>query len=67
MICYNPRCKYNFPLPKSLRKDISYVRVEASSGRVEEIERLFYKNSSGSTQFYLCECCHNAVELTLRK
>lgn len=65
-ICDNPKCQHNVSMPTNAPPD--YVRVPGPvSPRGEQmiltVQRHRYVGWHGVTVFYLCDTCHQAVQM----
>ena len=66
-VCENKLCVNHLQLSaaESHRKN---VRVyDEASGQIKLVARYLYRSArAGAEGFFLCETCHNAVEMTLK-
>lgn len=65
--CENKKCEWNDVVDNHTG---SMQKVAACSDtnpmKVIQSRNYEYRNKQGSTIFYLCETCHNAVEMVVR-
>ena len=68
-ICDNEMCQYNKEMPSSLSDDASVVRLAEGTGYggfiSKDIRRHLYTSQRNKWyKMYLCDACHNAIEMT---
>lgn len=68
-ICNNPVCTNHTPLPVSDVLIPSIQTYDSQSGKTKVINRHIYVdlNKPQRAMFFLCDACHNAVQMTTKK
>jgi hypothetical protein len=67
--CANPLCELN----KISYNGYHEIKIDANTNiglktvETKIVKNFLYRNNSGTTEFFLCETCHNAVELTKKQ
>ena len=61
-VCENKGCSYHKPI-----SNVSAPYVDmAENGEVRRVVRHLYRSKSSAHEFYLCDVCHNAVQMVLK-
>jgi hypothetical protein len=63
-ICDNPRCTYHRPLP-ARDAGAPYVDTYDDGQQIVRVTRYLYQSHDGRREFFLCDVCHDAVEMVL--